>query len=366
MRLCLTLVLLALALSGCSRPEPIRIGFLGGLSGSVADLGEAGRNGALLAVEDANRAGGIDGRPLDLLVRDDAQNAESARAATQSLLDARVEVIVGPMTSAMATEVLPLAQQAGVVLLSPSATTTELSGKDDQFLRISSSTDEYAGAQAHQLATQLGIRRMSVLYDMRNRAYSESWLHSFTGAFERLGGKVPTQLAYESRQNFDADMLARELLRSQPECILLIASAVDVAKLAHAIRRLDPRVRLTTSVWGATEELVKLGGSAVEGMSAPQFFDRKSQSPAYLKFRRTYEERFQRPPGFAAVAAYDAASIAVDALRRRDDKQPLKQALLSLGPFKGLQHPIQFDANGDTRRPVTIAVIVSGQFVVGD
>ncbi|HWT16306.1 MAG TPA: ABC transporter substrate-binding protein, partial [Patescibacteria group bacterium] len=96
--------------SGCGPREPVRVGFLGGLSGRVADLGESGRNGAQIAVEEVNRAGGIGGRQVELIVRDDAQNPEKAISAINELIGARVEAIVGPMTSAMAEVVLPIAE----------------------------------------------------------------------------------------------------------------------------------------------------------------------------------------------------------------------------------------------------------------
>ena len=80
-------LLLVLGLvSGCGPREPVRVGFLGGLSGRVADLGEAGRNGAQIAVEEVNRAGGIDGRQIQLIVRDDCllYTSPSPRDRTRS------------------------------------------------------------------------------------------------------------------------------------------------------------------------------------------------------------------------------------------------------------------------------------------
>jgi len=79
-------LLLVLGLvNGCGPREPVRVGFLGGLSGRVADLGEAGRNGAQIAVEEVNRAGGIDGRRVELIVRDDAQNPEKAISTSSGM-----------------------------------------------------------------------------------------------------------------------------------------------------------------------------------------------------------------------------------------------------------------------------------------
>ncbi|MCX7656031.1 MAG: ABC transporter substrate-binding protein, partial [Treponemataceae bacterium] len=69
----------------CS-PRPIKIGFIGGLSGYYADLGIAGRNGLRLALEEANREGGIDGHPLQLLTNDDKQDPQEARRSYKALV----------------------------------------------------------------------------------------------------------------------------------------------------------------------------------------------------------------------------------------------------------------------------------------
>ena len=90
-----------LLLTGCGEKEPIRLGFIAGTSGRVADLGISGKNGTQLAVDLANQKGGIDGRKIELLARDDEQNADVARQRYQELIDAKVRAVIGPMTSAM-------------------------------------------------------------------------------------------------------------------------------------------------------------------------------------------------------------------------------------------------------------------------
>lgn len=78
--------LLALLLTACGKSEPIRIGFIGGLSDRTNDTGEAARNALMLAIEQRNAAGGIDGRPLEMLVADDGQEASLARKAMSALV----------------------------------------------------------------------------------------------------------------------------------------------------------------------------------------------------------------------------------------------------------------------------------------
>ena len=88
--LCFTLLV-----GGCSQPKPVKIGFAGGLTGRLADLGTGGRDGALLATEDLNAAGGIKGARVELLVRDDKSDVQTALEVDRELLDAGVVAIVG-------------------------------------------------------------------------------------------------------------------------------------------------------------------------------------------------------------------------------------------------------------------------------
>jgi len=104
----LLVALAGLLCVACIPSKPLRLGFIGGLSGPVADLGESGRDGALLAVEEINAAGGIGGRRVELHLIDDGQDEEQAAAAVETLAREGVELIIGPLTSAMGVAALPV------------------------------------------------------------------------------------------------------------------------------------------------------------------------------------------------------------------------------------------------------------------
>ena len=116
---------LAGGFAGCSPPEPIRLGFIGGISGRVADLGIAGRNGAALAIEMRNKSGGINGRPVELIVEDDKQDPEIAKRGISRLIGNKVHAIIGPMTSTMAMASLPLINEARMTMISPTVTSSK-------------------------------------------------------------------------------------------------------------------------------------------------------------------------------------------------------------------------------------------------
>jgi branched-chain amino acid transport system substrate-binding protein len=126
-------LILSLVFFSCKPPEPIRIGFLGGTSGRVADLGIAGRDGAQLSVEICNQSGGISGRKLQLIIQNDEQTPEIAERGVRELIAEGVLAIIGPMTSAMGVAVVPIVNDAQILIISPTATTEELSGRNDFF-----------------------------------------------------------------------------------------------------------------------------------------------------------------------------------------------------------------------------------------
>ncbi len=356
---------LFLFLAGCQDSDPIRLGFVAGLSGRVADLGVSGRDAAQLAVEERNQSGGVRGRKVVLSVKDDRQDPEAARQAVRELIAEGVAAIVGPMTSDMGLAVVPIANEAGILLMSPTVSTEALSGIDDQFFRVTATTRDFATHNAHYQIRARRMRRVAAAFDLGNRAYTEAWLRHFREAFTAKGGEIVASLGFTTGGETTFLDLARDLMASLPDGVLIIANSMDSALLCRQIRKLDASVPITIADWGASERLLELGGKAVEGVTVVQSFDRDSTAPRYRAFRRTYVERFGREPGFAGVDAYEAVNVVLDAIQHRGKGQSLKESVLAIRHFEGLQVPFSFDDYGDVRRPATsISVVRDGEFAV--
>ena len=370
-RFCVGLSLLAgvcLLLPGCTPREPITIGFIGGTSGRVADLGIAGRDATQLAVEQRNQAGGIAGRAVKLLIRDDEQNPVVAERALRELIDQGIVAVVGPMTSAMAMTMVPIANQARVLLISPTVSTEALTGKDDYFFRVGSSNLANATqvAQYHlrQAAGRQTPRRLVAVYDLNNRPYAESWLDCFRATYVRGGGEIVKSIGFESGSTTSFRQLAQALLATAADGVLIVANSVDTALLCQQIRKSDRDIPIIAAEWAASERLLELGGKAVDGVVVGQNFDRGSTAPRYQAFRLAYLARFQREPGFGGVLAYDATNVLLDALAGQQRGQSVKEAVLAIGTFAGTQAPIVFDAYGDVQRNVFITVVRDGRLLV--
>ena len=194
--------LFSLALIGCGTPEPVRIGFIGGLSDRNSDNGQSGLNGVILAIEQFNRAGGIDGRLVELISRDDAQNKDTAAKSAGELVAAKVEAVIGPFTSSMAEVIVPITGQANIFQISPTITSMAFYGKDDNLFRINRTTRDNATDYARVMVGR-GQRRIAIAYDLRNRSFTESWLKEFRAAITASGATLAVEVPYESSPDAD-------------------------------------------------------------------------------------------------------------------------------------------------------------------
>ncbi len=349
--------------AGCDAPEPIKVGFIGGLTGRSADIGEASRNAVQLAVQEVNAAGGIDGRPVELLVRDDANDPDVAGEAVRDLHAAGVDAIIGPNISAIAGGMVPVLNELQVVTVSPTVSSLAFADKDDYFFRINWTTRDNARIYAKHYY-DLGHRQVAAAIDDNNRVFSESWLQEFTYGFEVAGGKVVGFEAFDPAKNDSYADTARALVSMGADALVLIANSVDTAQLAQQIRKLDADILLIAAEWAASERLIALGGRTIEGLELVQSYNRADQSQRYTAFREAYGSQFQQVPGYASVAAYDAATVLFEALARREAAGGLKEALLNLGEVQGLQQMISFNRFGDAQRRAFFVAVHDGQFVL--
>ncbi len=355
---------LSLSLMSCSEEPPLKIGFVGGLTGRVADLGVAGRDGAILAVEEINRSGGIAGRQVEMIIKDDQQDVESAKQAIRELIQEDVIAIIGPMTSSMAVVIQPLINLSQIVTVSPTAKTDQLSGQDDFFLRVTTPLSRNAEQIAAHAVHNLQLKKFAVAYDVSNRAFTETWFNYFKQALLVNGGQITIAEEFVSQPDVAFLPIAERMLATKPEGVLLLSNAIDTALLAQQIRKLESNVTLFSSEWASTTDLLSFGGRAVNGMASFHSFNANSQEVRYLSFKEKFIKRFGSAPSFATSLAYDAASFLFAGLEKNPSRNGLKEALLSLGSFPGLQSEMTVDKYGDVERKLFLTVIDNGQFEV--
>jgi branched-chain amino acid transport system substrate-binding protein len=359
----LCILISCLLLASCGPAEPLRLGFLGGISGRFADLGATGRNGALLAVEQRNQNGGIRGRPVELIARDDEQDNTKGLQGLHDLVEMGAIGIVGPMTSSIAVAIAGEAERARVVLMSPTSVTNALTGRDDYFFRVVSPVTRYARQSAEYHRMRAGFRTAAIIYDVSNLDYTKNWAEEYRTAFEKSGGRLMNMVEFDTSKPKRYNGIADAALAGKPEIVILISNAVDAALIASVLKQKNPSINLGGSAWASTERLIELGGRAVEGMLVEQFFNRLDTSTRYVAFHEAFLKRFGTEPGFAGLTAFDAANVLLDAMELRPDRSGIKSTLLARKTFDGAQGTITFDATGDALRESYISKITNGRFL---
>lgn len=357
--------ILIVALASCAARKPIPVGFAGELTGRNAELGVQGRNGAQLAVEELNEQGGIGGRPIELLVRDDVGTPEGAQAADSDLIESGVVAIIGHMTSAQTVAAVPVTEQAGMVLLSPTTSTSQLSGLDDHFFRVTSDSSVAGAVMAGYALKQRGIYSIAALYDSDNAAFSETYWGAFYDTFVTAGGQVTAEISYSSSAEPDFGPLVAQARESGAEGLFMVSSGLDAALIAQQVQNSGWQAPLFASGWSQTETLIRHGGQAVDGLEMVRIYNPDSPAPAFRLFKTRYQERFGHDPAFAAAQSYEAVKVLAAALERTGgEAEGLGQALVEIGTYKGLGDTLVMDAFGDVVRTHYLVRVQDGAFVV--
>lgn len=345
----------AFILAACSEPEAHKVGFYACMEGRHSGLGLAGRNGVIQAVSDANLN---QQQQIELVVRNCAPPDEVNRifAEFQAL---GVKVVIGPMTSSHASVALPIAESHNILLFSPTATSSAFTGVDDGLLRVVSDTEEYARYAAKIVRTE--AKRVALLYDQRNKAYSHYWRDAFTRHFADSEHEV-IAAGFDSSDIRVLNKVVASVAMKQPELLLVVANASDTAHIAQIAHSRMNKIHIMAAEWSALSKLTELGGHYVEGMRHIQFFDRRSTKKSYIDFSERYSQRFGRPVEFATLAGYDATTIAIQALYSAGAGS-LKEKIIASSPYEGVQGHIKMDAFGDSERAVHLSVIRGGEYI---
>jgi len=349
----LTIIFILTILSGCEKKNPIKIGFVGGLTGAFDELGINGRNGVILAVEECNNAGGINGARLKLICKDDKQDEEQAVKVDKELISEGVEAIIGHMTSTMSVKVLPIINKARIPMISP--TTSKLSGLDDYFIRLLP-YNETNRPLAQYAYKQLKLRKISILYELSNIDFSKLIRDEITKEFELSGGKIVLSKSFTSGPDIDYIELTKILLEPQPDGLLIIAGAIDIAMICQHLRKSGSKIPVMHNGWAGTDELIQYGGPAIEGIIFPIMYNKDSQNKSFIEYKKRFNQKFGYDPDFAAVYAYEAAQLLFSALSENTDRKKLKDIIINQ-KLQALQGRIAFDKYGDAIRKTFIIAI---------
>lgn len=361
----LAAIALPLGSIGCKAKSgnTIKVGEYASLTGKEATYGTAMHEGTQLAIEQANAAGGVLGKQIELIVEDDQSKAgEAANAVNKLIAKDNVVAVLGEFASSRSLEGGPICQGAGIPMISPGSTNPDVTKIGDYVFRVCF-TDPFQGKALANFAKQKNLKKVAILTDVKND-YSKGLARYFKEKFVENGGSVVTELDYNGGdKDFKAQLTT--IKGAAPDAIFLPGYYNDVALICIQTKELGINVPLFGGDGWESHMLTEIGKEAVEGHYFSTHCLVDQDTPKMKSFVEAYKKRFNKSPDAMATLGYDSAAVLVDALKRAGTTDPVKlrDAIAATKDFDGVSGKFSLDANRDAVKALVFAKIQNGRFV---
>ena len=364
MRLPFSCVLLLATALRLAAAEPIKIGEFASLTGKQASFGQTNHRGAVFAAEEINAAGGVLGRPLELVTEDTRSvQGEAATAVKKLLARDKVVAVVGETSSSAALEAAPLCQAARVPMISATATNPRVTEAGDYVFRVCF-IDPFQGTVLAKFArSTLKARRVALLVS-NGSAFSVGLSKYFRENFAAHGGEIVAEQKYaEGDKDFRAQLTA--IKATNPDAIFASGDYAESALICVQARQLGLAIPLFGGDTWDSPALVEIGGQSVEGGFFSAHFSPDSTDPAVRNFVQRFRTRWGASPDTGTSLGYDAVMVLADAIRRAGstDGAKVRDALATTKGFPGVTGRITIDAQRNASKSAVIFTVKDGQFV---
>lgn len=351
-----------------SAAEPLRLGAVFNLTGPMAAIDVPGLEGAQLAAERINAAGGVLGRPVQLVVRDGASDTATVAAAVRELVEQeKVSAVLGLGDSTYVLAAAPEATRRGVPFLTSGATLPSLPDTLGPFLFMAAFGDD-AQAEAVALFAREKLKAGSAAV-LANRAFdfTRTLDESFRQAFARLGGAVACHTPYGAGDTTFPEALTALAALPAPADVLFASSVPqDAVPLVRAMRRAGFTGPILSGDGFDTPLLDQLAPDHARGVYYATHVAYDDPDPLVQRFVNDHLARYGRAPqsGFSALG-YDAVGLLADAVRRAGAADPAKvrDSLAATRSFVGVTGAIAYPAGSRVpQKPVDILGFDQGRF----
>ncbi len=367
--------------------DTLQIAVVGPLSGKDQQAGQAMLNGVKLYVDEINGSGGISGRRLEVIAYDDQNNKEMARKrALEIAKDSNTLIVIGHYYSSISLEGGRIYKEYGIPAVTASATAPEVTEENDWYFRVVPDTHLQGKFSALYMKNILEQEAVNIVFEQD--AYGTALQRSFKLAALDTGLRIKKIWSINSEiDDVDRkfDVITHELQRDpKPGALFVALQDHEAAKLVRSIR--DTGIDFTIMGGDAIgsksflRQFAKIPsekrgpGHYTDGIYAATFFISDISNRRARQFNRAFTRRFGKEPDDMVATHYDAAAIAINAIRKAkieiDVGQSRKNIRNQLGSFryietahKGITGRIFFDEHGNVVKPFPIGVYSHGRFI---
>jgi len=341
----------------------ILVGMYGSLTGDGASFGQSSVEGAQLAVEELNNAGGLlGGRKIRLLVEDDQSKPdEASNAVTKLITQDKVVAVLGEVASRRSLAAGPVCQKYQTPMISPASTNERVTAIGDYIFRVCF-IDPFQGEVLAKFAyNDLKARKVAVLKDVQ-QDYSVGLTDAIQKTFQALGGEVLAPVSYSSG---DADFKAilTQVRAQKPDAMFVTGYYPEAAIIVRQARELGMKIPVLGGD-GWVGDALKNGREALANCFISNHYSGDNPDPVVQNFVKTYRAKFNREPDSIAALGYDAAKVLAAAITSSNSTEgPKVRNALAKADVPGVTGRLKMNAQRNVDKP---AVIQELKFADGD
>ena len=358
----LGVAMLGSVFAGCgdeAKSDEIKVGANFEMTGNVANYGSATLDGLKLAIKEANDAGGVNGKKINLVTVDNKSEAsEAVNAATKLISDDKVKVVVGPAVTANVMAESQVANDNKIPVIAPDATSPAVTVENGQvkpFIFRSCFIDPQQGEVMATFASKDLKAKTAVVYIDSSSDYSKSLGQVFKEKFEAAGGKVVMEEAFlQKDQDFKATLT--KIKTANADVIFIPAYYEEVGKIVKQARELGiTQPLLGTDGWDDTKVVDIAGADALNNTFFSSHYSEKDKD--VQSFIESFKKEYNHAPNVFAAIGYDAGKMLIDAIKRAgsDDPEKIQKALEETKDLQVGTGKITMDKN---HNPIKSAVIL--------
>lgn len=340
----------------------ILFGEYGSFTGAESTFGVSTHEGVVMAVEEANAAGGIQNKKIRVIHYDDqGKSDEAVTAVTKLITQDRVLLVLGEVASSRSIAAGAIAQQYQIPMISPSSTNPRVTQLGDYIFRVCF-IDPFQGAVMAKFTVEnLKKKRAAIFRDIRSD-YSMGLANFFTEDLKKRGGEIVADVSY-SQGDVDFKSQLTAIKGKNPEVLFVPGYYTEVGIIAKQAKEVGLKADLLGGDGWDSEKLTEIGGEAIYGGYFSNHYSHEDKNPVVQNFVKNYQTKYGHVPNGLAAMGYDAAKVAIDALKRTKELTPtaVRDAIAQTKDFPGVTGTITINAQRDAVKPAVVLKVAGNQ-----
>jgi branched-chain amino acid transport system substrate-binding protein len=348
---------------GGATGDTIVVGEYGSVTGPEAAFGKATHQGIELAVEEINKAGGINGKKIKVEGPEDTgSEQQKGEIAVKRLLEKNVVAVLGEVASGISMAGGPVCQQAQIPMISPSSTNPKVTQIGDYVFRVCFIDPYQAGVLAKFARDTLKANTAAIMYDA-GAPYSVGIHDEFVKSFTKRGGRIVGETAF-AKEDKDFKAPLTKLKALNPDVIVVGSYYTQGGTILKQARDLGITVPLLGGDGWDDAQFHTYAGNKVSNAYLSTHASMDDPSPAIQNFVKAFQAKYNEKPNALAGLGYDSMMVLADAMKRAKSLSgpDLRDAIAQTKDFNGVTGKITLNANRDAEKGAVIMEIANGTF----